>query len=240
MTNEMIKIDLPIYELDLPVQQTKISFRYWSIKELKILLMALESESERDMFLAVKQICNNCLLSDSNIMNWPLADVEYFYLKIRCQSKGSVIKNGFSVMTSMGDQEKIHLINLHDCYVSTESAKEILLDDNSKIKCNPVKFGRYLDSLAFKDDLLPNDVILGFSYFIRGDKSISLQDLPIEKVMEVIESLSADDLSNLTTYDPPRVEYKIPVGRMFDSGDSSLILRGLQDFFALASKKIHT
>ena len=37
------KLDVPIYELDLPLSKKKVKFRPFLVKEEKILLMAMES-----------------------------------------------------------------------------------------------------------------------------------------------------------------------------------------------------
>ena len=50
------KIDTPLYEITLPLSKQKIKFRPFLVKEEKILLMAMESEEEEAVILAIKQI----------------------------------------------------------------------------------------------------------------------------------------------------------------------------------------
>ena len=54
------KIDVPIYELTLPLTKKTVRFRPFLVKEEKILLMAMESNENDTVILAVKQILNNC------------------------------------------------------------------------------------------------------------------------------------------------------------------------------------
>ena len=61
------KMNLPIYDLILPVEKTKIKFRPFSVKEQKILLLALESEDKEFTEENVKQILKNCCLSDIDV-----------------------------------------------------------------------------------------------------------------------------------------------------------------------------
>jgi len=86
------KLDLPLYELELPSSGETISYRPFLVKEEKILMMAMESENEKEMINGVRQIVNNCV-SDSNfdVDNAPLFDVEYILLHLRGVSMGGTV-----------------------------------------------------------------------------------------------------------------------------------------------------
>ena len=49
------KIDLPIFELELPSTGNKIKYRQYTVKEEKILLVAQESKDPAAEILAMKQ-----------------------------------------------------------------------------------------------------------------------------------------------------------------------------------------
>jgi hypothetical protein len=86
------KIDLPIYELKLVSHPTPIKFRPFLVKEEKILLMALQSEDEKNIMDSIKQVVNNCLFDDSvDIEKLPIFDLEYLFLNIRARSAGEEI-----------------------------------------------------------------------------------------------------------------------------------------------------
>ena len=61
------KIDTPTYELKLPVSKKKVKFRPFLVKEQKNLLMAMESQDTSEVQLAIKDILNNCILTDKKI-----------------------------------------------------------------------------------------------------------------------------------------------------------------------------
>ena len=78
------KIDVPIYELDLPLSKKKVKFRPFLVKEEKILMMAVESDTDDSTMLAIKQIITNCCLSDDiDIETLPITDLEFFFLNLR-------------------------------------------------------------------------------------------------------------------------------------------------------------
>ena len=58
------KIDTPTYELKLPVSKKKVKFRPFLVKEQKNLLMAMESDEAETTHTIIKDILNNCTLTD--------------------------------------------------------------------------------------------------------------------------------------------------------------------------------
>jgi hypothetical protein len=63
------KIDLPVYQLELPSTKQKIKYRPFTVKEEKILLVAQEAGDAEQELLAARQIINNCLIVQCLILN---------------------------------------------------------------------------------------------------------------------------------------------------------------------------
>ena len=86
------KLDVPIYTMQLASTGEEIKYRPFLVKEEKILLMALEGEDEKEMTTAIKQIINNCVVSEGiDVENLPLFDIEYILINLRARSMGDVI-----------------------------------------------------------------------------------------------------------------------------------------------------
>jgi hypothetical protein len=85
------KIDVPLYEITLPLSQKKVKIRPFLVKEEKILLMAMEAEDENSVLLAIKQIVNNCCVDEIDVDKLPILDLEYIFLQLRARSIGEII-----------------------------------------------------------------------------------------------------------------------------------------------------
>ncbi len=86
------KLNAPTYELALPSSGKKIRYRPFLVKEEKILLVAMESEDEKQMQDAVKQILKNCILTRGvKIDDLAVFDIEYLFLNIRGKSVGEEV-----------------------------------------------------------------------------------------------------------------------------------------------------
>jgi hypothetical protein len=83
------KIDVPVYELDLPLSKKHIRFRPFLVKEQKNLLMAMESGDKQSIEQNVKQVLNNCTVTEGvDIEKLPVLDVEFYFLNLRARSVG--------------------------------------------------------------------------------------------------------------------------------------------------------
>lgn len=87
------KIDTPTFELTQPSTQTPIIIRPFLVKEEKILLTAKESGERKEIFNAVRQIVNNCVVTEGfEIGEATLYDLEYLFLKIRAVSIDNMVR----------------------------------------------------------------------------------------------------------------------------------------------------
>ena len=85
-------LSTPTYELTVPSTKKKIKYRPFLVKEEKVLLLALESEDDKEIANAMKGLIKACVLT-KGIDPDELAtfDVEYIFLNIRGKSIGEDI-----------------------------------------------------------------------------------------------------------------------------------------------------
>jgi hypothetical protein len=76
------KLGVPQYELKLPSSGKTIKYRPFLVKEEKVLLVALESEDEKQIINAVKNVLKACVISRIKVDQLPSFDLEYLFLKI--------------------------------------------------------------------------------------------------------------------------------------------------------------
>ena len=100
------KVEIPKYELTLPSKDVKVKYRPFLVKEEKILLMAMESQKEHDMYEATKQIVDSCTFNSLDVENLPMFDLEFLFLNIRAKSVGEISK--FKVQVECGSYQAFH------------------------------------------------------------------------------------------------------------------------------------
>ena len=71
------KISTPTYELVIPSTKKKIKYRPFLVKEEKILVIAMESQSDSEISNAVKDVLSSCIMSkDVKIDDLATFDIE--------------------------------------------------------------------------------------------------------------------------------------------------------------------
>ena len=96
------KLGYPTYALELPSTGKTVKFRPFLVKEEKVLLIALESNDEKQVIGAVKDLLKNCVISRIKIDSLPSFDLEYLFLKIRAASIGETVS---LTVTCLDDNE---------------------------------------------------------------------------------------------------------------------------------------
>ena len=69
------KLDSPIYELEQPSTGEKIKYRPFLVKEQKVLMMAQESEDDKQIKEALAGLITSCTFSEIDPYKIPLFDM---------------------------------------------------------------------------------------------------------------------------------------------------------------------
>ena len=86
------QISTPTYELTIPSSKKKIKYRPFLVREEKILILALESENEKQIANAIKSTLKSCIITRGiKIDSLSTFDIEYIFLNIRGKSVGESI-----------------------------------------------------------------------------------------------------------------------------------------------------
>ena len=70
------RIDTPTYQLTRPSTQQKIDFRPFLVREQKIIMMAQESQDEKQMVRAMSDLVTACTFNKFDVNKLPIFDVE--------------------------------------------------------------------------------------------------------------------------------------------------------------------
>jgi len=186
------KIDLPLFELEVPSTGKKVKYRPFTVKEEKILLIAQESKDPKQIFLAIKQILTNCLQS-TDVEKLAIFDLEYILLNIRAKSVNNEIS--FSIKDP-DTEEKVDLtINIDNIQIVKfpDHNKIIKVNDDIMIEMRYPSIS-YLESLKdgqSESDSLNSIMKECINSISDGDQSYKLADFSEAEVEDFIESLSS-------------------------------------------------
>ena len=233
------KLTTPTYELEIPSTDEKIKYRPFLVKEEKILMMALESKSEKDITQAVKDIVSECTFNKVNIDNMPMFDVEYIFLQVRSKSVGEVSK----LKLLCPDDKKTYA----DVEVDLNEVKVQVGEDHT----NKIDLGngmgiimQYPSIDSFKDsgirDINASNMLEVIStcilqiYEEEGKKVYNSKDQTTKELTDFIEQLNTKQYKDVQKFfdTMPKLKHEITVKNPKTKVESKITLSGLNDFFA--------
>jgi hypothetical protein len=101
------KINTPQYTLTLPSNGKQIIYRPFTVKEEKLLLIAVDDDVEAQI-RALRQVINNCLLSGNlDVEKLPVFDIDYIWLKLRSKSVEEIVTIPFECRNKLPAGETI-------------------------------------------------------------------------------------------------------------------------------------
>ena len=128
------RIATPTYELVLPSSNRKIKYRPFLVKEEKILIIAMESEDQKQITNAIKTVINNCILTrGTKVDKLSTFDIEYLFLNIRGKSVGENVEVILTCPDDNTTQVPV-MIPLDEIKVdiNPEHTKDIKLDETGE------------------------------------------------------------------------------------------------------------
>ena len=85
------KLNTLTYELELPSTGETIKYRPFLVKEQKLLMIAQESEDDKQIQDAFAQIIKECTFEELDPYVMPMFDLEYVFLQLRGKSVGEKV-----------------------------------------------------------------------------------------------------------------------------------------------------
>ena len=126
------KIATPTYELELPSTGETIKYRPFLVKEEKVLVIALESEDNKQITTAIKTVLKSCIQTKGiKVETLPTFDIEYLFLNIRGKSVGEELE--LNLLCPDDDKTYVPLkINIDDIEVKNRSFSRNQIIKHSK------------------------------------------------------------------------------------------------------------
>ena len=233
------KINTPTYELTLPSNGKKIKYRPFLVREEKILIMALETEDQKQITTAIIQILTACIMTRSVKLN-ELAtfDIEYLFLNVRSKSVGETI----SLNLICPDDEKTSVevsIDLDSIKVKKDSSHTniVKLDDNLSLKLKYPSMKQFIESnFEAGVETVSNTmdvVISSIDMIYNEEESWNASESTKKELGDFIDQLNTKQFKDVQKFfeTMPKLKHEITVKNPKTKKENKITLTGLNDFF---------
>ena len=234
------KISNPTYELEIPSTKKKIRYRPFLVKEEKILIIAMESQSDAEIANAVKDVLSTCILTKGvKVDTLSTFDIEYLFLNIRGKSVGEDVE----VMVTCPDDNKTKVpvrINLDEIKIitSNDHKKDIKLDDQLSMRMKYPSINEFIKSNFTTSDVKPEDtfdlIISCIEQVYNDEESWSTTDCTKEEMNDFLDQLNSNQFKEIEKFfdTMPKLSHTLTVNNPNTKVKSDVKLEGLAAFFA--------
>ena len=229
-------MDLPTYELVVPSNKKKIKFRPFLVKEEKVLLMALETDDEKNIKNAVFELLKSCISTRIKLESLASFDLEYIFLNIRAVSVGEIVQMNVTCQDDNETQVKYNL-NLTDVKVifpKGHNSKIMLTDKLGVIMKYPSFDGFVQGQFTNNTEFDVIKVVAESIDQIFDEEEVYDESTTSKKeFIQFVESLTSPQLEKIQKFfeTAPRLEHSFKVTNPNTGKESEYSLRGLQSFF---------
>ena len=233
------KISTPTYELEIPSTKKKIRYRPFLVKEEKILIIAMESQSDTEIANAVKDVLSTCILTKGvDVETLSTFDIEYIFLNIRGKSVGEDVE----VLVTCPDDEKTKVpvrINLDDIKISNskDHNRDIKLDDQLKMRMKYPSINQFIKSNFVVGDIKPEDtfdlIISCIEQVYNEEESWSTSDCTKDEMNDFLDQLNSNQFKEIEKFfdTMPKLSHTLKVKNPNTNVVNDVKLEGLSAFF---------
>ena len=233
------KISTPTYELELPSTGKKIKYRPLLVKEEKILIIAMESEDEKQITNAIKEVISSCIITRGiKVEQLSTFDIEYLFLNIRGKSVGEEVE----VMVTCPDDGETQVptvINLDDIQIQKgkNHSRDIKLDDNLILRMKYPSLEEFIkNNFGGEEVTVDNtfDLIAScVEQVYSEEESWSAADCTKKELTQFLEQLSSKQFKEIEAFfeTMPKLSHTVTVKNPKTGVESDIVLEGLTAFF---------
>ena len=237
------KIATPTYELVLPSTGKTIKYRPFLVKEEKILILALESQSTKEITNAIKQVLKDCIVTKGiKVETLPTFDIEYIFLNVRGKSVGESLD---LIITCSDDGETQVPVTVFIDQIKVEEdpehKKDIQLDTDLVLRMKYPSLDQFIKTnFDFSAEQSSSSIERSFDIIascidviFNAEESWSAADSTKKELTDWIETLTPNQFKEIEKFfdTMPRLSHTVKVINPKTKVESDVTLEGLTSFF---------
>jgi hypothetical protein len=226
----------PLFSAEIPSTKKTIRFRPFTAREEKILLIAKQSDEETDIMGAIKQVVNNCVVTEGfDVDKLTIFDLEMLFIKTRIMSVSNIATVSFK---DNSDGKVYHFdVDLEKVKViwPIDKPPTISLGEDIGLTLRWPLADLYTDMQLLESEgpeALEQLIAKCIQKIFKGDETFDPSTYTTEEVVEFVNDIASKPFEEIRKFfeDMPRLQYIIEYTN--SKGEPRRIeLSALTDFF---------
>tara|TARA_Y100001954_G_scaffold236870_1_gene298810 strand:- start:1263 stop:1979 length:717 start_codon:yes stop_codon:yes gene_type:complete len=232
-------ITTPTYELELPVTKKTVKYRPFLVKEEKILVIAMESQDEKQIGRAVKDVLSSCILTRGiKVDKLPTFEIEYLFLHIRGKSVGEQVEINITCPDDGKTQVPV-LVDIDQIAfdVDPDHNKDVVLDSNYTLRLKYPSLGQFIKSNFNDENVSVEDTFELIADCIdqvfSPEESFSASDCTKKELTAFLEQLNSKQFKKIEQFfeTMPKLKHTFDIVNPKTKVTNHIVLEGLSSFF---------
>jgi len=191
------KIEIPTYSVKLSGINKTIKYRAYTVKEEKVLLMAVQSREHKEVMETILRSCQSCIFDDIIVKDLPITDLEKLMVSIRSKSVGETTKTALSCPYCEEKTDiEINLENMKEISdITIESV--VRLNEDYGLQLKPPTMSSINDNLISEQDLLTNSIVSAIESVFDKENVYVFSDYTDDEKNKFVDDLSIEDAKKI-------------------------------------------
>jgi hypothetical protein len=229
-------LNTPTFEVELPLSKKWVKYRPFLVKEEKVLLMALESQDQKQIMRSMHDIVDACTFNVLKAKELPVAELEYIFLKLRSKSVGE--KSHVGVACTACNTKNEFDINLESIVLDVSALPEtkIMLTDKIGIIMKFPNSDDVLRNIDIKKSDVENTYAVITACLDQIFDTENVYDVSTQtkkEVQDFVDSLNKQQFEKIKLFFSglPKLKHETSFVCTKCGHENNIVLEGLENFF---------
>lgn len=227
----------PQYFMTIPSTGKEVKFRPFLVREQKALLIAQESQDQKQILNSILNALNNCV-EDVDSQNLSTFDVDYMISQIRSKSVGET--SNVLVKCNECEHSNEIAINIEDIKIDIDPKANMTVElaPGMTLIMKYPTYSDFIENGVLEDGITAAETIIRsmnscLDSIMTEDDNILFRDETKEEIEEFINSLTTDQFDKIVSFVQtiPTMRQEHNYNCSNCGKENKVVLEGLSDFF---------
>lgn len=221
------------YEVTIPSSGQTVTYRPYLVKEEKVLMIALESNDQKQIMKALKDVISTCV-EDIDVRTLTTFDLEYLFLMLRGKSVGENININVKCKECENHTPyKMTMDRINPPVVDNDMDNKVMLTEEIGITLKFPQLGDIESFGGIEDDELFEIFGACIDTVFTNDSVVKMAEEPKAERLRFIESMNSEQFQEISKFfeNVPAMNAEIKWDCVHCKAKNEVELKGLQSFF---------
>ena len=220
------------YTTMVPSLKKEVTFRPYLVKEEKVLMMAMETQDQKSIMRAVKEVIKSCVFDDINVDKLAMFDIEALFLALRSKSVGENVTIKLKCDCESLTEVNINLVEIQINDIEKDNVIPLTSEVGVTMRYPALSDVENIDAEGGIESMM--DMIIQCMDSIYDTDAVhDVSNESKESIQSFLDSLNGEQFKKLAEFfeDLPSLNYNAEWDCVGCNKHNTMELKGIASFF---------